>query len=262
MEEYKPYNQQLLSDTQEKKKRRKKFPNVFFKKELVAVFSQIDEPKIMAGAFLTFFCALRNSEVCNLKWDDIDLEQRRLKVVNGKNHKDGYVPISSICVPVLLKWKQMNKDEEYFLPNENQNKPHITPSGLLNGFKRALEKAGMSRIIEENSVGNKQHQYKFHTLRHSRCTHLLSNGVPIQKVQHFMRHDKIETTLTYTWILDVELNSMVESIDKPSAREQYLPERNIVIPRTEDALDIAKKRLAYGEINPKEYRKLMEALAK
>jgi integrase len=250
-----------LSKTQETKRRRKKFPNVFFKKEIMAVFNQIDEPKIMVGAFLSFFCALRISEVCKLKWLDIDLENKRLKVVDGKCHKDGFVPISSLCIPILEKWRQLNPTEEYFLPAEDYLKPHITSSTLLKCFKRALHKAGLNVVTEKNAVGRNQHQYKFHTLRHSRCTHLLSNGVPVQKVQHFMRHDKIDTTLNYTWILDVELNGMVEEVDKHSSRDFALPEQYSFVQR-EDAVDVLKKRLAYGEITTKEYRKLFEVLAR
>ena len=33
----------------------------------------------MMASFLAFFCALRNSEVCKLKWQDIDLENKRLR---------------------------------------------------------------------------------------------------------------------------------------------------------------------------------------
>ena len=263
MERQKQHYEQHLTKTQETKRRRRKFPNVFFKKELVAVFKEIDDPKTMIGAFLAFFCALRNSEVCKLKWMDIDLEQRRLKVVDGKNHKDGYVPISSVCIPVLQKWRAINQDEEYFLPSQDYLRLHESTNGLLKAFKRGLVKAGLEIRTEQTEGGRYQHQYKFHTLRHSRCTHLLSNGIPIQKVQHFMRHDKIDTTLVYTWILDVELNSMVEIVDRPSAREQFsFPEKEVVVHKTEDALDIAKKRLAYGEISPKEYHKLVEALAR
>lgn len=263
MERQELQHQQLISKTQETKRKRRKFPNVFFKKEMSAVFSTIEEPKIMVGAFLSFFCALRISEVCKLKWMDIDLEERRLKVVDGKNHKDGFVPISSVCVPILRKWRMMNPSEEYFLPGDGYTEPHISSSALLKQFKNALKKAGLEIATDKTASGYQQHQYKFHTLRHSRCTHLLSNGVPVQKVQHFMRHDKIETTLTYTWILDVELNNMVESVDRPSAREQFsFPEKGeIVMQKTEDALDILKKRLAYGEISAKEYGKLLEALS-
>ncbi|MBN2421044.1 tyrosine-type recombinase/integrase, partial [Candidatus Woesearchaeota archaeon] len=167
MEEHESYYKRNLSKTQEKKRKRKKFPNVFFKKELIAVFSKIDEPKIIVGAFLAFFCALRISEVCKLKWQNIDLEQKRLKVVDGKNHKDGFVPISSICIPVLQKWKALNEGEEYFLPVEDHLEPHLSTNGLLKSFKRALDKAGLNIETEKNAAGWYQHQYKFHTLRHS-----------------------------------------------------------------------------------------------
>ena len=258
MEEQKP---NTLTKTQETKRRRKKFPNVFFKKELGRVFDSIEEARTIMGAFLTFFCALRISEVCKLKWVDIDLENNRLKVVDGKCHKDGFVPISSVCIPILKKWKEMNETEEYFLPRQNYSSADYSTSTLMDSFRKALKKADLNVVTETKTNGYKLHQYKFHTLRHSRCTHLLSNGVPIQKVQHFMRHDKMDTTLVYTWILDVELNKMVEDVDSPRRREINLPEQNIVTQK-EDALDIAKKRLAYGEISPKEYHKLVEALAR
>ncbi|MEK6886516.1 MAG: tyrosine-type recombinase/integrase [Nanoarchaeota archaeon] len=254
------YKSNTLSKTQATKRRRRKYPNVFFKKELSAIFNEIEEPKIMVGSCLTFFCALRISEVCNLKWRDIDLENKRLKVVDGKNHKDGFVPISSLFIPILEKWKQLNPHEEYFLPAYDETKPHLEPTTLLKAFKKAIEKAGLCIVVEKNSAGLNQHQYKFHTLRHSRCTHLLSNGVPVQKVQHFMRHDKVDTTLTYTWILDAELNSMVEEVDRRAAKsgETFSEQKQM---GREDAVEILKKRLAHGEISPKEYRKLFEVLA-
>ncbi len=258
MEEQKFYN---LTKTQETKRRRRKYPNVFFKKEIVLVFDSIEDPKTMMGAFLSFFCALRIAEVCNLRWRDIDLENKRLKVVNGKNYKDGFVPISSMCIPVLQMWRQMNQNEEFVLPAFDHAKPHFARSSLFKCYKRALARAGLEILTEKTAMGTQLHQYKFHTLRHSRCTHLLSNGVPLQKVQHFMRHDKIETTLTYTWILDAELNSMVEMVDGHKVVSAGENSSSVVM-RAEDAVEILKKRLAYGEITPKEYVKLFSVLAR
>lgn len=215
------------------------------------------------GVFWHFFCALRVSEIAKIKWQHIDLEAQRLKVVDGKNHKDGFVPISSVIIPILKKWRLMNSEEEYFLPEKDYNKPHTSSSGLLKALKKSLKKADMNIVTEKNAAGKEQHQYKFHTLRHSRCTHLLSNGVPVQKVQRFMRHDKIDTTLTYTWILDTELNKMVETTDKPSYEGILdLPEQNnVVIHNAPDAMELAKKRLACGEITVKEYRQIMAAFS-
>ncbi len=251
-----------LSRTQQKKRRRRKYPNVFFKKELTAVFDAINNPKTMIASFLTFFCALRNSEVCKLQWQDIDLQEARLKVVDGKNHKDGFIPISPIIIPILKKWREMNPEAKYFIPSDNYNTCYYQPNSLLKDFKRALKKAELSIPTEKNAGGRQQHQYKFHTLRHSRCTHLLSNGVPLEKVQKFMRHDKIETTMTYTWIMDKEMNKMVKEVD--SGFDELAPTTNQIVntqPLQIDPFSLAQKRLANGEITIREYRKIVTALS-
>lgn len=254
-----------MSKTQEIKKRRRKYPNVFFKKELTALFDAIDNPRTMVAAFLAFFCALRISEVCKIKWQDIDLKEKRLKVVDGKNHKDGFIPLSSLCIPILEKWKAINEGYEYVFPSYRNDSPFYCRHALLLDLRKYLEKAGLNIITEKTSSGHQQHQYKFHTLRHSRCTHLLSNGVPIEKVQKFMRHDEIDTTMTYTWILDKELNKMVEEADSGSSN---LPEEiggftsnnKIIIKQTEDPLTIAQKRFARGEISTREYKRIIQTL--
>jgi len=261
MERFNQTWESKLSASQRKKKKRKKYPNVFFKNEIVKLFNNIEDPKLMIGTFLAFFCALRISELCELKWQDIDLENKRLKVVNGKNYKDGFVPISSICIQILKKWKLMNPEEEYFLPSDQNNKKHIQTCSLRKSYKLALKKAGLHIPTEKNSAGFQQYQYKFHTLRHSRCTHLLNNGVPIQKVQYFMRHDKIETTMTYTWILNTELNQMVEEVDKKTIHQEFLTDNTTIIqPTNNDPVEIARKRFAFGEISSREFKKIIEVL--
>jgi len=249
-----------LSKTQQKKRRRRKYPNVFFKKELVPLFDAIDNTRTMIASFLTFFCALRNSETCKLEWKDIDLQEARLKVVDGKNHKDGFVPISPLAIPILKKWKEMNPDEKYFLPSDNYGTGHYQPNSLLKDYKRALRKIGLDIPTEKNAIGRQQHQYKFHTLRHSRCTHLLSNGVPLEKVQKFMRHDKIETTMTYTWIMDKEMNKMVQEVD--TGIDELIPEKAQATEQSKvNPCEIAQKRLASGEITIREYQKIVRALS-
>ncbi len=248
----------VISKTQEKKRRRRKYPNVFFKKELIALFDAINNPKTMIASFLSFFCALRISEVCELQWKDIDLEECRLKVVDGKNHKDGFIPLSPLAIPVLRKWRAMNPNEKYFLPTDNYQTEFYQPSSLFKDYKVHLEKAGLKILTEVTESGRQQHQYKFHTLRHSRCTYLLSNGVPVEKVQKFMRHDDLETTMTYTWILDKEMNRMVEKVDMGSS-EVLIEGKNTEGLVKVSPLEIAQKRLAYGEITVKEYNRIAKA---
>lgn len=250
-----------LSKTQEKKRRRRKYPNVFFKKEVIALFDNIDNPKTMIASFLTFFCALRIAEICKLQWQDIDLVERRLKVVDGKNHKDGFIPISPLAIQILKKWREINPNEKYVLPSDNFQTGHYMPNSLLKDYKKALKRAGLCIPTEKNAIGRQQHQYKFHTLRHSRCTHLLSNGVPVEKVQKFMRHDDLETTMGYTWILDKEMNKAVEQADIGTFDQLITQPNTTGLPhQTINPLELAQKRLVCGEITLKEYQKLARAL--
>jgi len=252
-----------MSKTQEKKRRRRKYPNVFFKTELTKLFESIDNPKTMIGAFLSFFCALRISEISELQWIDINLEECRLKVVDGKNHKDGFIPLSPLAVPILKKWREMNPTEKYVLPSEKFSTGNYQPNSLLKDYKKALDKAGLNIPTDKNAAGRQQHQYKFHTLRHSRCTHLLSNSVPVEKVQKFMRHDDLETTMTYTWILDKEMTRMVNEVDigaRECSNEPTPIGKHFQDAFRIDPLEIAQKRLAYGEISIKEYQKIARAI--
>ena len=257
-------NPRTISKREGMRRKRRKYPNVFFKKEITAVFDNIDNIKTMMAVFLAFFCALRISEVCKLRWQDIDLQEKRLKVVDGKNHKDGYVPISSLCIPILERWKTISGNEEYVFPATKQGLKYYCPHALHVDFKKALGRAGLKIPTERTAAGRQQHQYKFHTLRHSRCTHLLSNKVPIEKVKKFMRHDEIETTMVYTWILDKELNKMVEEVDN---NNNILPEDGLVrssqnFIKEQEPLVIAQKRLARGEISIREYKNLATTLGK
>ena len=265
MERNKPNNQSNVSKNEIKKRKRRKYPNVFFKKELTSIFNSIEDPKTMVASFLTFFCALRMSEICEMKWANIDLEDQKLKVVDGKNHKDGFVPISPVCIPVLKRWRAMNPNEAYLLPPESTEYPYLAPRALLVRFKKAIRTAGFEIETEKNARGHYQHQYKFHTLRHSRCTHLLNNGVPIQKVRQFMRHDRVETTMVYTWITNPELQKMVAEVDQPINNIQKITTEALNTTTAErtthkDPLQIARTRLAIGEISPREFKRIIGIL--
>jgi hypothetical protein len=81
-----------------------------------------------------------------------------------------------------------------------------------------------------------------------------------------MRHDKIETTMTYTWILDKEMNTMVKNVDMQHSIPAPMPHLSGIQQPLQtqtqdfDPLKMAQKRLACGEISVREYKKLEKAL--
>jgi hypothetical protein len=86
--------------------------------------------------------------------------------------------------------------------------------------------------------------------------------VPVEKVQKFMRHDDLETTMGYTWILDKEMNKMVAQADIHSFDVLAQPATQPVSEQVKvNPLELAQKRLACGEITLREYQKIARALA-
>ncbi len=55
---------------------------------------------------LIYDCALRVSEACRLRWDDISFDRKMLFVYQGKGAKDRYVPISDQMLVVLKAYRK------------------------------------------------------------------------------------------------------------------------------------------------------------
>ena len=79
----------------------------------------------------------------------------------------------------------------------------MRPSALSRGYKRIAERSGITDV-------------RFHDLRHTHASLLLSSGVPIHVVQARLGHESIQTTVdTYGHVLpasDVEAGDKLDSI--------------------------------------------------
>ena len=136
-----------------------------------------------AGIFLCLSTGLRLGEVCALKWEDIDIEQKILHVnrtVQRIESKDGFqktalletppkssfsnreIPISDSLLQILAHFRKT--EQGYVLC---AHKP-MEPRTYQNHFKRYLQ------TINAPS-------YNFHTLRHTFSTNCIDNGMDIKK---------------------------------------------------------------------------------
>ena len=145
-----------------------------------------------------FYLGLRNSEVRNLRIEDIDLINRTVKVVQAKGKKDRYVPIPTReLVAQFGKWFGGQTEGRVFYISDR----HI----------RRLVKAYavMARVRNPGEVHP-------HTLRHSYATHLQNSGVPLNVIQQILGHERIETTTVY---VHLGLERMREHVEKAFREE-------------------------------------------
>lgn len=228
----------------------RKLPNVLNKKQLIRLFSEIQETDVFMGCLIALFCGLRISEVCNLKKLDINLEDERIKVSQGKGNKDRYVMLPARFKPLVDKWLRLTHGD-YFIPS--QSIKGISEAYLSIKFRRYLNKAGLLIKTEVTSHGQQRHLYTFHTLRHTYATYLLEKGVDLYYIQRSLGHSDIHTTQIYAY---VSMKDLKQKIDKAFNSEK----RTRISKDISDPLDVLKIRFANGEMGIEEFKQKTQIL--
>jgi len=165
----------------ERPKKEKKLPLVIESDFLKYTINNIENLKHKSIIMLGFGCAMRVSEVINLKITDIDSKRMLIHIRNAKGKKDRIVPISENILKTL---------RNYF-------KKYKPVNHLFNGqFKNQYSAESCNKIVKKHLGAN----YHFHTLRHSGATTMHENGTDLALIQKLLGHNNIKTTMIYTHI--------------------------------------------------------------
>jgi integrase len=126
----------------------------------------------------------RASEICDLRWIQIDFDQARLAVRRSKRGTPSTHPILGDELRALRRLQRENPHAEFVFLSERGG-PFSTA-----GFARLVERAGA-----EAGLGFKAHP---HMLRHSTGYKLANDGVDTRALQHYLGHRNINHTVRYS----------------------------------------------------------------
>jgi integrase/recombinase XerD len=146
-----------------------------------------------------YACGLRRREGSSLKLDDVNFDRRILHVRKGKNYKERLVPFSQSSSKILQEWiydyrpQLIKSQKESWLFISRTGKPMKGQS--LYGRLKQLVLLVNNPELQKKEIG-------LHALRHSIATHLLENGMELQKIQRFLGHSSLESTQIYTHLID------------------------------------------------------------
>lgn len=178
--------------------------------------------------YTALYTGLRESNILNLKWTDIDFQNNiiTLKVkdrttVGGKIHS---IPIIPQLCEILSKQKKVN---EYVFNFRGKPVTSISRSwhNIFYKFVPATKEELTSKDVIENRVRKgRLVSYKrvlrdpelpytnFHTLRHTAATWILKKTNNLKITQQILGHADIKTTLKYAHVLDDEKRKALESV--------------------------------------------------
>ncbi len=168
------------------RKREQRLPEVLSVAEVGRLLNA--HPKLRYRAMLTtiYGCGLRVSECAALRVADIDGEQMRVRVVQGKGKKDRYTVLPRATLDLLRAYyREHRPDPRGWLFPGHPRRKHICTCSIMKAYRDSKRIAG---IHKNGGV---------HTLRHCFATHHLQIGTDLVTLQRMLGHDNLRTTSRY-----------------------------------------------------------------
>ena len=144
-------------------------------------------------------CGLRRNEGVHLELNDINLDTRIVHVRKGKNYKERFVPLSKTDAKHLENY--IYNYRPWFLKTNTESRLFLSFFGKPTKGDALYKRLKLLQLAVDNPI-LQQKEITLHGLRHSIATHLLSNGMDLQRIQRFLGHSSLESTQIYTHLID------------------------------------------------------------
>ena len=146
---------------------------------------------------------LRQSEILNLQWGQVDLFRRTITLLEQKNGGRDTLPVNAKTLDVLkARAKVRSRTTEYVFSNGAEHRRDARD--LLRAFYPAMKQADVRR-------------FRFHDLRHTFATRLVQAGADIYTVQKLGRWKTISMVQRYAHHHSESLRAGIEILDRVPA---------------------------------------------
>jgi integrase len=177
------------------------------KEEIIELLKKSSKYKKLDLAIrLALSTGARLYTILTIQKKNIDIENRTIILKDHKNN-DTYTSFLPECYLENFDFLKELKLDDYIISDDGNI---ITKSAIQKMFKKIVDplfNLGLSTEDRKNRV-------VFHTLRHTYCSLLAINNVPIFTIQKLVNHKSIESTLRYA---KLDNSSMFKNINEAFA---------------------------------------------
>ncbi len=155
-------------------------------------------PYLHPAFVLAISTGMRQGELMNLRWEDIDLFSGRIILNHTKNGDRRLVPVRGLALQLLLELKNKQKKDIglLFPSHENPQKP----MDLRFPWEQALKMAHIRG-------------YKWHDNRHSCASYLLMNGASLAEIAGILGHKTLAMVKRYAHMSEEHTSKIVEKMN-------------------------------------------------
>ncbi len=162
-------------------------PRYFSKTEIEKIL-ETAHPFMQKVTKILLYTGMRRSELVYLTWEDIDFQNKRIRIQSKPEsgfHTKSYRPRSVPMNPELEKLLMDLPPHGKFIFDNGKGQPLHHPDYYTQEFIKILKKAD----IRDGSL---------HSLRHTFASYLVMGGVDLRTVQELLGHSTLKVTEQYS----------------------------------------------------------------
>lgn len=154
---------------------------------------------------LLFDTGARYSEIANIEWSRIDVENRAIHLWRPKVQNEGILYMTDRVHEVLVRRSETRSSRYVFTNRKGGPRGYVSQS-----IRKAMRKAGLIDC-------------RIHTLRHTHASRLIQNGMSVYEVREVLGHTDIKTTMRYAHLESRQVTSKARDVINRLNQRSHIP---------------------------------------
>lgn len=164
-----------------------------------------NSPVIYPVVVLALSTGMRQGEIMNLRWQDINLESGTITLHETKNGERRVAPLVGHAYDMIHDLSKVRRIDTDLLfpatrPTLTKGKPIYAPIYIRKIWREVIKDAG----IED---------FRFHDLRHSAASYLAMNGATLREIADVLGHKTLQMVQRYSHLSEAHTRQVVASMN-------------------------------------------------
>lgn len=164
---------------------------------LIEACKKSESPILYPIVVIAISTGMRQSEIMNLTWSQIDFMRQQIILEKTKNKTCRTIPLASLALELLKKRAQ-----------EGGLKNNLVFPGKVPSKPMAIRRPWL-HAIKESGIKD----FRFHDLRHSAASYMAMTGSSLIDIGILLGHKRLEVTKRYSHLSQQHLSRVVERMN-------------------------------------------------